>query len=176
MNECMDREIQELLPDVLHGTAGPGERARVEQHLSGCSHCREEMEVLRAVKGAAVFTPSIDVQSIVRQIPPYQIIAPVVDRPVRTPIMRWLVAAGVVLVAIGGGSLVVRDGERVQPSPTAAATPAHSLALASGLDEMSDGGIVQLMSEMSSFDALPTNDPEPVLAVETSLGAEGDSL
>jgi hypothetical protein len=90
--------------------------------------------------------------------------------------MRWLVAAGLAVVAIGGGSLVMREGDRVPQSATAVAPRAHSLALASGLDEMSDGSIVQLMSEMSSFDALPANDPEPVFTVETSLGDEEDSL
>ncbi len=176
MNECMESEIQELLPDVLHGTIAPGERARVEAHLSGCNRCREELEVLRAVQGAAVFSPSIDVESIVRQIPPYRIIPPIVERPVRAPVMRWLVAAAMALVVVGGGSVVMRDGDGAGQPLTAPAPRAHSLALASGLDEMSDGSIVQLMTEMNGFDALPANEPEPVFAVETSLAADGDSL
>ena len=176
MSECMERGIQELLPDVLHGKVAPGERARVETHLSGCSHCREELEVLRAVKEAAVFAPSIDVEGIVRQIPPYRIITPPVERPVRSPVMRWLVAAGVALLVVGGGSVVMRDDSDVEPPSAILAARAHSLALASGLDEMSDGSILQLMNEMKSFDALPANEPEPVFAVETSLAADGDSL
>ena len=176
MNECMDREIQALLPDVLHGTLAPGERARIEQHLHVCSRCREELDVLGTVKAAAVFAPAIDVAAIVRQIPPYGIISPVVERPVRSPVMRWLVAAGFALVAIGGGAVVLSDRDVVEEAPIASAAPAHSLALASGLDEMSDGSIVQLISEMSSFDALPANEPEPVFAVETAVAADGDSL
>lgn len=175
MNECMERGVQELLPDVLHGTVSPAERARIEQHLSACSYCREELEVLRAIKAAAVFAPAIDVGAIVRQIPPYGIIPPAVERPVRSPVVRWLVAAGVAL-AVVGGSVVMNDREAVVQPPTAAATRTHSLALASGLDEMSDGSIAQLISEMSSFDALPANEPEPIFAVETSIPTEGDSL
>lgn len=176
MNECMERELQEMLPDVLHGTVAPGERARVEAHLTACRHCRQELEVLRAVKGAAVFSPTIDVAGIVRQIPPYQIITPAVERPVRASVMKWLVAAAMALVVVGGGSVVMQDRDVAEQPLTAAAPRAHSLALAGGLDEMSDGSIVQLMTEMNSFDALPANEPEPVFAVETSLAANGDSL
>src|SRR5688500_18437866 len=141
MNECMEPAIQELLPDVLHGTIAPGERARVEAHLGSCNSCREELEVLRAVQGAAVFSPSIDVESIVRQIPPYRIITPIVERPVRAPLMKWLVAAAMAVVVVGGGSVVMRDGDGGNQPLTAPAPRAHSLALASGLDEMSDGSI-----------------------------------
>ena len=176
MNECMERGIQELLPDVLHGTVAAGERARIEQHLSACSYCREELEVLRAVKAAAVFAPAIDVAAIAGQIPPYGIIPPVVERPLRSPVLRWLVAAGLALAVVGGGSVVMSERDTVVEAPTASPTRTHSLALASGLDEMSDGSIVQLITEMSSFDALPANEPEPVFAVETSLPADGDSL
>lgn len=176
MNECMERGIQELLPDVLHGTIAPSERARIEAHLSGCHSCREELEVLRAVKAAAVFSPAIDVESIVRQIPPYAVITPAVERPVRSPVTRWLAAAAIALVVVGGGSVVMRDRDGAEQPLTATASRAHSLALASGLDEMSDGSIVQLMNEMNSFDALPASDPEPVFAVETSLAADEDSL
>lgn len=175
MNECMELGIKDLLPDVLHGTLAPGDRAHIETHLSGCSHCREELESLRTVKSAAVFSPSIDVEGIVRQIPPYRIVTPVVERPVRSPAVRWLAAAGIALL-VGGGSVVMRHGNAVEQPSAAAAPRAHSLALASGLDEMSDGSIVQLMNEMNSFDALPANDPEPVFAVETSALADEDSL
>src|SRR5688572_18582033 len=112
MSECMEREIQEMLPDVLHGTIGPADRARIDAHLATCGSCREELDVIRAVHGAAVFTPSIDVESIVRQLPPYGITVPTpVERRVRTPVMRWLVAAGFALVAFGAGSVFVSQDE-----------------------------------------------------------------
>lgn len=176
MNECMEREIQDLLPDVLHGTVGTAERARIETHLAGCRYCRQELDVLRAVEGAAVFTPLIDVAGIVRQIPPYGIVTPGVERPVRTPIVRWLVAAGLALVAIGGGSAVMTHGDGGEQVRLESAGRAHSLALASGLDQLSDGGLVQLMSEMSAFDGLPANDPEPVFADDAPIPTEEDSI
>ena len=175
MNECMEREIQDLLPDVLHGTAGTAERARIETHLAGCAHCREELEVLRAVRSAAVFTPSIDVAGVVRKIPPYGILVPAVERRVRSPAVRWLVAAAVGLVAIGGGSVFLTHGDAVEQQRIGAA-PAASLFLASGLEDLSDGGLVQLMSEMNTFDALPSNEPEPVFSEDAAAPLDGDSL
>ena len=50
MNNCMDTEIQEMLPDLLHGTLAADTRARVEAHVASCEQCREELAVLRTVK------------------------------------------------------------------------------------------------------------------------------
>ena len=76
MNKCTDSDIQEMLPDLLHGALAADARERVEAHLATCEECREELEVLRAVKSAAVFAPTIDVDRVVGQIPPYRTIVP----------------------------------------------------------------------------------------------------
>ena len=34
MNKCTDSNIQEMLPDLLHGTLPAAARARVEAHLA----------------------------------------------------------------------------------------------------------------------------------------------
>ena len=176
MTECMDREIQDMLPDVLHGTADRSARARIEAHVAGCSPCREELAALRAVHSAQVFTPTIDVESIVRQIPPYRIITPAIDRGIRSPALKWLVAAGFALVAVGVGSVVMPDAEVVTPSAVVSPSSPNGLALASGLDGLSDGSLVQLMDEMNNFDALPTSEPETVFAEDVSATTEQDSL
>jgi len=177
MSECMEREIQEMLPDVLHGTIGPADRARIDAHLATCGTCREELEVLRAVHGAAVFTPPIDVESIVRQLPPYGIALPTpVERRVRTPITRWLVAAGFALVAFGAGSVMMNQSEPTREPAFVSVSGSGGLALASGLDGLSDGELVQLMNEMNSFDALPVTEPEAVFAVDASAPTDQDSL
>ena len=179
MNKCIDTEIQELLPDLLHGSLDGQSRGRAEAHLAGCESCQEDLEVLRTVRGAAVFAPTIDANSIVRQIPPYRMIVPAVEQPKRTRMVSWLVAAGLAVAAIGGGSLVMsnqRSGLVTASSQTAsvlasAAVQTSAIALATNLDDLSDGNLVQLMDEMDTFDALPAAEPEPVLAVDS-----GDSL
>jgi predicted anti-sigma-YlaC factor YlaD len=177
MSDCKEREIQEMLPDVLHGTVGPADRARIDAHLAGCGPCREELDVLRSVHGAAVFTPSIDVESIVRQLPPYGVALPApAERRVRTPVMRWLVAAGFALVAFGAGSVVLNDDEPATETVAVSVPSGTGLALASGLDGLSDGELVQLMNEMNGFDALPASEPEAVFAVDGSMPTDQDSL
>jgi hypothetical protein len=114
MNKCTDSNIQEMLPDLLHRTLADGERLRVEKHIATCESCQEDLDVLRTVKNAAVFAPSIDVDRVVRQIPPYQTILPETERPATkrpasTRMVSWLVAASLALVALGGGSVLLQS-------------------------------------------------------------------
>jgi hypothetical protein len=123
MNKCTDSDIQEMLPDLLHSALGDDERLRVEAHIATCESCQEDLDVLRTVKNAAVFAPSIDVDRVVRQIPPYQTIIPATERPdlpaterpARTRLVSWMVAASLALVVVAGGSILFQSNG----SPTA---------------------------------------------------------
>jgi Putative zinc-finger len=199
MNKCIEVDIQEMLPDLLHGKLDARARARVEAHVASCEDCTEELEVLRTVKSAAVFIPAIDVDRVVRQIPPYRVIMPAAQVPARSRVVSWLVAASLAVVVLGGGSLLMiqqqPSAQRVvisgpgsrgsasrftlpKPVPTVVQTPPvapeprpHALALAAGVDGLSDNNLRQLMNDMDGFDALPTTEPEPVISVDN-----GDSL
>ena len=201
MNKCIDTEIQELLADLLHESLDDHARRKVEAHLATCESCREDLDVIRTVKSAAIFAPSIDADRVARQIPPYKMIVPGVEQPTRTRMISWLVAAGLVLAVVGGGSLFISK-QRTRTAPSAAVTPenkvatlpptapgkpivtstpnsgesvsrahAPAIALATNLDDLSDGNLVQLMNDMDGFDALPAAEPEPVISVDS-----GDSL
>jgi len=200
MNKCIDTEIQEMLPDLLHGSLDDRARRQVEAHVATCESCREILDVIRTVKSAAVFAPTIDVDRVVRQIPPYRMIVPGVEQPARTKLVTWLVAAGLVVALVGGGSLVIskqqtpatstvgrtqpesadvnvaaKPGNDSTPTPAPKTQPApanpRGLALASDIDGLSDRNLAQLMDDMDQFDALPAAEPEPVIAVDS-----GDSL
>jgi len=200
MNNCTETQIQEMLPDLLHGSLDDGARRQVESHLATCESCREDLDVIRTVKGAAVFAPAIDVDRVVRQIAPYRMIVPGVEQPKRGRMLTWLVAAGLILGFVGGGSLVLSKQQQTAPSEVAVtnpppadvnvarsnsvatpapakkagpevAVPPRSLALATDIEQLSDDNLVQLMNDMDQFDALPAAEPEPVISVDT-----GDSL
>ena len=109
MNKCTELDIQEMLPDLLHGTLGADARARVEAHIASCEDCAEELQVLRTVKSAAVFIPAIDVDQVVRQIPPYREIVPAREVPARSRAVAWLVAASLAMVVAGGGSILMQQ-------------------------------------------------------------------
>lgn len=199
MNKCTDNQIREMLPDLLHGALGADAMERAEAHLATCEECRAELNVLRAVKSAAVFAPTIDVDQVVRRIPPYTPIVPAVELPARPRLVSWLVAASLAIAVVGVGSvLVMRQSATntsasvaatvpsartpTQPTPIAEKTPdgapsgtvaatrqphAHALAVAADVDGLSDGNLMQLMNDMSRFDALPATEAEPVISVDS---------
>lgn len=193
MNSCMEIETREMLPDLLHGTLDASARARVEKHVAGCEECREELEVLRTVKAAAIFAPTIDVNRVVGHIAPYAKIAPAVEAPAPSRVVSWLVAASFLVVIAGGGSLLVvqqkdavapyatvTPSQRVDVVPTPVTRRAagvndvaavdqpvvHALALGAGVETLSDSDLRQLMTDMDSFDVLPASEPEPVMNVD----------
>lgn len=196
MNRATHDEIQEMLPDLLHGSLDAETRQQLEVHVASCDSCTEDLAALRTVKGAAVFAPSINVDQIVRQIPPYKLIVPRVERPVRTRVVAWAVAAALIVTMIGGGSLLfprqasrsrIASNDRDSMTTTAQASPEvvsppvtvttpaapgpYALASATDLGDLTDGNLVQLMNDMDDFDALPAAEPEPVISVDN-----GDSL
>jgi anti-sigma factor RsiW len=195
MNECTDNDIKEMLPDLLHGALDAGAMERAEAHLASCEECRAELRVLRAVKSAADFAPTIDVDQVVRRIPPYSKIVPAIEAPARSRPVSWLVAATVAIAVVGLGSmLVTRQGATTAPASVATTLPAatipaqstpvpsnapgsaassavgihtHALAVAADVDGLSDGNLVQLMSDMNRFDALPATESDPVISVDS---------
>jgi hypothetical protein len=138
-----------------------------------------------------VFAPSIDAESVVRQIPPYRMPVPAKQMPARSRMVEWLVAATVAVLLVGGGTMLkdrqpdqtVARIPNAQPEtvstyvatpPTVATEPARAhtpaLTLAADTQELSDGNLQQLMNEIETFDALPNSEPEPVFAVDTGEG------
>src|SRR5258708_10650110 len=125
MNKCTDSDSQELLPDLLHGALAEAEKARVDAHVATCESCQEDLDVLRTVKSAAVFAPSIDVDRVVRQIPPYRAIVPAVEAPARTRVASWLVAATIPLFVVGGGSVLLTPPNSTDPTALVGRAKAH---------------------------------------------------
>lgn len=119
MNKCTNSDVQEMLPDLLHRRLADDARKRVEAHVATCESCQEDLDVLRTVKGAAVFAPSIDVDRVVRQIPPYRTIVPAIERPASTRVVSWLVAASLALVVLGGGSVLMVQSKDSRASNSA---------------------------------------------------------
>jgi Putative zinc-finger len=191
MNKCTNSEIQDLLPELEHGKLSAAVRQSVEAHLAGCESCREDLDIIRTVKSAAVFAPSIDAESVVRQIPPYRMPVPGKQAPARTRMIEWLVAATVAVLLVGGGRMLkTRQPEQspiagvtarpdettsydlTPPAPATTERAAHTpaLTLVTDTQELSDGNLQQLMDEIETFDALPNSEPEPVFAVDMTEG------
>src|SRR4051812_17848426 len=107
MNDCSNANIRDQLPDLVHDRLGMSARAAVLAHVDGCADCREELELLRIVRGALTSnTPRVDIAYVVGALPKRY--APAI--PARTSHRRWAdwrVAAAVTLLVAGGSSVAV---------------------------------------------------------------------
>ena len=154
MNKCTDSDIQEMLPDLLHGALPADARGRVKAHLATCEECREDLEVLRAVNSAAVFAPKIAVDRVVAQIPPYRMIAPGVDHPARTRVVSWLVAASLAVVVLGGGSLLLIQ-PRAATQAVAVDVPGSAPAIPSTAGTVATKNVKSLTPSPTTVTAAP---------------------
>lgn len=137
MNDCLNAEMRESLPDLIHGNLEPAKVAQVEAHVASCDPCAAELELLRTVVASMPPVPAMNVQRIVAALPVAakqglllhrgngDSVASPVPPAKRSqgiwsrPMLR--VAAAVVIVAAGGLSLLVgRDvlnpGTQVGPN------------------------------------------------------------
>jgi hypothetical protein len=170
MNKCADNNIQEMLPDLLHRTLGDVERRRVEEHVASCESCQEDLDVLRTVRNAAVFAPVIDVDRVVRQIPPYGIIVPTKERSTSTRMVTWLVAAGLALVAVGGGSVLLQSNG--SPAPTATGNESRPTQIAKAPAPAKESGVESpVVRTPAENPSLVAEHPQAL-----ALAAEADGL
>jgi hypothetical protein len=132
MFDCANVEMRELLPDLVAGALDAATRARVEQHIAGCTECASELETLRLVRSAFGTAPSVDVAGVVAALPRPNV--PIASRRQRAaPVKRWLdwrVAAALTTITVGTLSLAVtqrissRSGIGVRDTAVSAPTAA----------------------------------------------------
>ena len=101
MIDCPNGDVRDLLPDYLHDRLESSARASVERHLAECAACRDELALLRDLRGTLRRAPRIDVAAVAAAIPPYWPAA----RKSRAG--SWRVAAAIAAIAIGGTSIAL---------------------------------------------------------------------
>jgi anti-sigma factor RsiW len=120
MIDCPNGEVRDLLPDYLHDRLDSSARISVERHLAECAACRDELALLRDVRGTLQRAPRIDVAAVAAAIPAYQ-------PPVRKSwASGWRAAAAITAIAIGGTSIALlgRAGKPTQVAQGPVARPA----------------------------------------------------
>ena len=81
MNDCLNVEIRELLPEYLSGTLSARRREEVWNHVTACDDCAQELALLQLVRQAyAEATPTVNVGAIVAALP----------RKASRPDSRWV--------------------------------------------------------------------------------------
>jgi len=111
MNDCSNADVRDQLPDLLHERLSVTARAEVVAHVDGCLDCRNELELLRGVRGALVSqTPRVDIAYVVGALPKApvrSIILPNARTTNRPRWADWRVAAAVTVLIAGGSSVAV---------------------------------------------------------------------
>ena len=124
MTECRTPEMQDLLPDYVSASLNATAVALVEQHLSICDPCRDDIAVLRLARAVRARAVPVDIGRIVaglpRPTPTLRLVRSSTDTSrvarstsggVRPRRLRsasvWQVAAAVGVMIVGGTSLLV---------------------------------------------------------------------
>ena len=132
------REIRQALGVYVLGAIDPAERARVDEHLSSCPECREELASLAGLPAMLRKVPIVEAERLaaVEQdpelvgVPSAELLTSLIGRTANVRRMRrWrtiAAAAAVAIVALGGGAFVANA---LQPSG-APAPPGNAQTLA----------------------------------------------
>ncbi|MEO6446066.1 MAG: zf-HC2 domain-containing protein [Gemmatimonadaceae bacterium] len=187
MSDCLNIEMREMLPDLLHGSLDEPTRRGVEQHVAQCAECEAELALLTEARRALSAVPvrAVDIAAIARALP-----RPAVRQPARARVSPGMLrlAAAVTFVSLGGISVAVARsyfGERetlavdpvsqpalppggVPSSPAAPAGPetpttamvVHSVSGTAGISDLHDSELESLMRELESLEAAPSAEPE----------------
>jgi anti-sigma factor RsiW len=189
MNDCLNAEMRDRLPELLHDRLPANVRAELVAHVAACADCREELELLRALRSAlAAPAPRVDVASIVSALPkaPSQTLRP---RSRRTW-ADWRIAATITILAVGGSSVALINRaphvaeigiDTARPAADSPATarapttgpnapsdasqdsePSGGLGMSGHLADLDDAQVEALINEIENMKAVPITEPEPV--------------
>lgn len=178
MHELTRDEVQDLLPDLLHGRLDAAVAAQVRRAVDADPDLASELATLRAVHGTARrAAPLVDIGRIVAALPPAPpVAAPVIDelaarRAVTRPLIsRTFARAAALLVVVGGGTLVTlmnRPGAVTPVVPAVVASESVSVAgdqmqlgLGVSTDELSVEQLRALEEDIRTLDGVPSAEPE----------------
>lgn len=185
MNDCVNGDIRDRLPELVNGTLTPEDLARVQQHVRVCADCSAEAALLRTARAAMRLAPTMDTARIAAAVQ-----ASTAQRLAERRVPARVGRIAAVSLAVVVAAVVVwsaRDTATVTPVPRTAAAvqsvvePAGAvtrtrqapvqLALGGDISELADDELLTLLEEVSTLEAMPGEEPaalaiEPVVAVE----------
>lgn len=188
MNDCVDGDMRDALPDLVNGTLSAGDAARVQEHVRGCVDCAAEVELLRTARSAMRIAPTMDTSRIADAVRA----STAGRRSVRLARARALGVAGLTLGLLLGAVAVwsARDAHPTESDKRAVASndsavsavPADvaiqprgaearaQLALGGDMSDLREEELLALIEEIPDLEAIPAEeasslDIEPVVPV-----------
>ncbi len=138
MSDCMNTEVRDALPDLVHGRLDQLNTATMKAHVESCAGCRAEVALLKAVRESAPLFPPMNVERIAAAIGNYGGASALSHAPARhLPRRSWSYGLMATLAAavfvIGGITLNGRGVERAAlPTTVASNTMAGNSVVGSG--------------------------------------------
>ncbi len=129
MTDCVNTEVRDALPDLLHGRLSGLDTATMTAHVESCADCRAELALLRELRTSAPFAPRMDAARIASALPAYGGVAIVIaptSRPARASAWRslTLVASAAIVVALGALAVTnLRTAPDDASAPVVASAP-----------------------------------------------------
>ena len=172
MTDCLNAEIRDQLPELLHERLDASTRALIVAHVESCVDCRAELALLGEARSALSASGQlVDVATIARVVVERTRLGISLERQRSArPTWRidWRIAASIVVLVIGGTTFMAtrgfRGGERVDRS----ALPAR-MAPAPNV-----GASTQVAAQHSSPAAAVTAAPRSPAAELSAGGSVGD--
>ena len=121
MNDCVNAEVRDALPDYLNHRLSDLDTATMREHIESCADCRAELALLSEARASAVLAPKMNVDRIASALPAY---GSVPAHPAGTGSRRsWMLVAAAAIVAIGGWAISTRQNtENAAPSVASVTT------------------------------------------------------
>ena len=180
MRDLSRDELQDLLPELLHGRLSATDAATLGRAVAADPELEAELALLRSVRAAARPAPVVNIAQIVAALPspPSVSVAPEIDqlaqrRAARRPmISRGFARAAAVLIVVGGGTMVsVWGGRGTASTPVSPGVAVHSLAagdemmqlgLGTSTDDLSVEQLRALEADIRALDGVPSAEPDVV--------------
>ena len=175
MNDCMNVEVREALPDLLNGRLSALDTATMKAHVESCADCRAELALLREARSTGPLAPTIDVARIAAAIPAYggaEVTVPAARE--RTAVSRlWKFAAAIALVATGGWLTLAQRGAATSEVPQVATAP-QAAPKSSPISEPPASTIASESPETTSPRTAPAPNREVQVASLSLVGSTAD--
>src|SRR5689334_6370511 len=154
MTDCPNGELRDLLPDYLHDRLDSSARGAVERHLAECTACRDELALLRELRGTLQRAPRIDVAAVAAAIPAYR------PAPRKHVAGGWRVAAAIAAIAVGGASLTLLGHESNSRQVAVAPAPAAQVPAGGGTGSQDAGSLISPANGGTSSPPPTSQSPE----------------
>ena len=170
MNRELDRgELQDRLPDLVHGTLPEAERIMVEAAVAAYPELASELEAVRLSRKA--LTPRVAAINAER-------VMAAIRRPLPkrfAGVVRWRIAATIGWLLVGGASLTVvqrslhngaADSLTVATTiPTVAGAPGLSASFGYDLSELPAADMDKLIADLEKSGGVPSAEPHKTVVV-----------